>query len=322
VAKTALIALGGNAILQPGEFGTCEQQVANIRRACDQIAQVAAAGWRVVLVHGNGPQVGNLLLQHDAAKDQVPAQPLDVCGAQSQGQLGYLIQRELRAALAAAGVEMPVAAVVTQTLVDPLDPAFANPTKPVGPFYSEQEARLLTDKGWVMKEDAGRGWRRVVPSPKPRGIVELPAIKALVDAGVLVIACGGGGVPVAAVGEAAALRGVEAVIDKDLAAQVLAMELGLDVLVILTDVPQVYIHYGKPQQQALSQVDAEQMKVYLAEGHFPPGSMKAKVEGAIQFVEAGGERAVIASLGEAAAAVLGKAGTQITAARVGSAGGA
>lgn len=307
MTKTAIIALGGNAILQPGQRGTLAEQQANIRDACRQIARVIAAGYRVVLTHGNGPQVGNILIQNEEARFVVPPMPLDVCGAQSGGMIGYLFQQELQRQTGRLAV-----ALVTQVVVDPADPAFSNPTKPVGPFYTpDKAAQMMERQGWIMKEDAGRGWRRVVPSPQPTRVVEAAAIRELVNAGVLVIAAGGGGVPV--IETADGLQGVEAVIDKDLASQKLAMEMGADLLVILTDVPKVFINYGLPSQQALDRVTVAEATRYLAEDHFKAGSMKAKVEGAVKFVQTGGERAIIAPLHEAAAAVLGQAGTHFVA---------
>lgn len=304
MTKTAVIALGGNAILQPGQAGSLAEQQANIRAAASEIARVIADGYRVVLTHGNGPQVGNILIQNEEARAVVPPMPLDVCGAQSQGMLGYLLQQELQRQTGRL-----VVSLVTQVVVDPSDPAFANPTKPVGPFYTEARAeRMIERLGWAMREDAGRGWRRVVPSPQPVKVVETEAIINLVASGMLVIACGGGGVPV--VEEESGLRGVEAVIDKDLAAQRLAQAMGAELLVILTDVPRVYLHYGLPEQRALEAVAIDEAERYLAEGHFPAGSMRAKVEGVIRFLKAGGERAVIATLTQAAAAVRGVAGTQ------------
>lgn len=299
-----MIALGGNAILQPGQMGTLEEQQAHIRDACEQIAKVIEDGYRVVLSHGNGPQVGNILIQNEEARAVVPPMPLDVCGAQSQGMLGYLFQQELQRQSG-----KPVVSLVTQVVVDPLDQAFDNPTKPVGPFYTPRRAeRMVAKHGWSMKEDSGRGWRRVVPSPRPVRVVEAVAIRRLIEAGMLMIACGGGGVPV--VEDEQGLHGVEAVIDKDLAAQKLATEMGADLLVILTDVPHVYINFGLPTQQALTQVFLVDAERYLGEGHFEAGSMRTKVEGAIAFLKAGGERAVIATLTQAQAAVRGEAGTQ------------
>jgi carbamate kinase len=299
-----VIALGGNAILRPGQRGTLAEQQANIAAASVQIARVIALGYRVVLTHGNGPQVGNILIQNEEARLVVPPMPLDVCGAQSGGMIGYLFQQELQ-----RQTGRPAVSLVTQVVVDPADPAFTDPSKPVGPFYTPAKAQqMVVSHGWIMKEDAGRGWRRVVPSPLPVRVVELQAIKHLVFGGLLVIACGGGGVPVVETQDG--LVGVEAVIDKDLAAQKLAMEMQAELLIILTDVPRVYINYGLPTQRALDWVSMEEGLQYLSEGHFPAGSMKSKVEGVLRFVQAGGERAVIAALGDAEAAVLGTAGTQ------------
>jgi len=304
LSKTAVIALGGNAILRPGQRGTLAEQQANIAAASVQIARVIASGYRVVLTHGNGPQVGNILIQNEEARFVVPPMPLDVCGAQSAGMIGYLFQQELQRQTGQTAVSL-----VTQVVVDSADPAFADPSKPVGPFYTPAKAnQLIASQGWIMKEDAGRGWRRVVPSPQPKRVVEVQAIKELVTAGKLVVACGGGGVPV--VETANGLVGVEAVIDKDLAAQKLAIEMQAELLVILTDVPRVYINFGLSNQKALERVSVEEGLRYLAEGHFKAGSMKTKVEGALGFVQAGGERAIIAELGQAEAAVRGKAGTQ------------
>lgn len=302
-----MVALGGNAILRPGQRGSLEEQQANIAAACTQIAEIIADGYDVVLSHGNGPQVGNILIQNEEARYIVPPMPLDVCGAQSQGMIGYLFQQELQRQTGRIALS-----VVTQVVVDPADPAFANPTKPVGPFYTPEKAKqMMARHGWVMREDAGRGWRRVVPSPLPLRVVEANAIRALVSSGALVIACGGGGVPV--VEANGSMVGVEAVIDKDLAAQKLAMEMGADLLLLLTDVPRVYINYGLPNQEALERVPAVDALRYLQEGHFKAGSMKAKVEGAVQFLQAGGSRAVIAALDQAAAAVRGEAGTHFVA---------
>lgn len=309
MAQTVVIALGGNAILQPRQRGTPQEQIANIRTACQAIARVAAGGWSVVLTHGNGPQVGNILLQNEEARHVVPPMPLDLCGAQTQGMIGYLFQQELQRATG-----RPAVSLVTQVVVDGGDPAFASPTKPVGPFYTPAQAQeLIRTRSWQMKEDAGRGWRRVVPSPQPLRVVEAEAIRALVAAGALVIASGGGGVPVVAEGPGQ-LRGVEAVIDKDLAATVLAAEVGADLLVILTDVAQVFINFGRPDQQPLTQVTALELERHLADGQFRAGSMQPKVEAAVRFVRSGsGRRAVIASLADAAEAVAGRAGTQVVA---------
>jgi len=308
-SRTVVIALGGNAILQPGQVGTFEEQLFNIDGAMRRIAQLVEDGWRVVLTHGNGPQVGNLLIQNALAAKTVAPMPMDVCGAESQGQIGYMAAQTLANHLRKRKLEAPVVTIVTQVAVDPVDKAFANPSKPVGPFYSEAEAKkMMLEEGTAMREDAGRGWRRVVPSPEPREIVELEAIRQLVASGALVVCSGGGGVPVTR--SRGALSGIDAVIDKDLAAALLASELGAQALLILTDVPRAYVHYGTPEQTALERVSASEMRAHAAAGHFKAGSMGPKVEACLRFVDAGGE-AVIASLTEVGPALAGRAGTHI-----------
>lgn len=312
--STVVIALGGNAILQAGQKGTYKEQQENVRLAAESVAELMKAGHRVVLTHGNGPQVGNILLQQEAAAATVPPMPLDVCGSQTQGMLGYMFQQELGNALRRRGLHHPVATIVTQCEVKADDPAFGSPCKPVGPFYDEARAQqAMAEKGWQMKEDRARGgWRRVVASPTPVSIVERDSINRLVEAGTLVIASGGGGVPVVR-GEDGSLKGVEAVIDKDLAGYVLAMDVKADVFMVLTDVPQVAIRFGTPQQENLGRVTAAQMREYQQAGHFAAGSMGPKVEACLRFVEATGGRAIIGSLAEALHAVAGEAGTQISA---------
>jgi len=310
VEGTVVIALGGNAILRRGQSGTAEEQLANLRATAEQIAEIIAADWRVILTHGNGPQVGNILLQNEEARHVVPPMPLDVCGAESQGQIGYLLQRALQDALRVRGMKHPVATVVTMVVVDENDPAFQQPTKPIGPCYSEARAReLMERKGYIMKQDTSRGWRRVVPSPEPKRICEREAIRGLVELGVVTIACGGGGIPVVVRGDR--LVGVEAVIDKDLASQRLASELGADVLLILTDVDGVAVNWQRPDQRFITSMTVQEARKYQAEGHFPPGSMGPKVEAAVRFVSGGGERAVICSIESALAGLEGKAGTTI-----------
>ncbi len=307
--KTVVVALGGNAILQPGQVGTFEEQLFNTSGAMRRVAALVEGGWRVVLTHGNGPQVGNLLIQNALAAKTVAPMPMDVCGAESQGQIGYMAAQALANHLKKRKLIAPVVTIVTQVAVDAKDKAFANPSKPVGPFYTETEAkRMMLEEGHAMREDAGRGWRRVVPSPEPKEIVEIEAIRDLVENGCLVICSGGGGVPV--VRNRSTLGGIDAVIDKDLAAALLAKELGADALLILTDVPKAYIHYGTPEQTALDRVTASEMRAYAAEGHFKAGSMGPKVEACLRFVDAGGE-AVIASLTEVVQALTGEAGTHI-----------
>jgi len=310
--KTVVVALGGNALLQVGQKGTFEEQMQNVYNTVEQLADMVLSGkWRLVITHGNGPQVGNILLQNEAGKHLVPPMPMDVCGAESQGMIGYMIQQALHNVLARRGrPDIPVVTVVTQVLVDKNDPAFQNPTKPVGPFYTKEEAmRLKEEKGWHVVEDAGRGWRRVVPSPDPKAIVEKEAIRILVENRAIVIASGGGGIPV--IKENGTYRGVEAVIDKDLAGERLAEDVGAQVFLILTDVDRVRLNYRKPNEVALSRMTVSEAKKYMAEGHFAKGSMEPKVKACVRFVEAGGEVAIIASLNQATAALEGRAGTQI-----------
>ena len=309
-AKTIVIALGGNAILQPGQNGTVDEQMENVDSTAEQVAELIAQGHRVVITHGNGPQVGALLIQQEAGRDRVPPMPLDVCGAESQGQIGYMLQQSIGKMLARRSIPRPVATVITQMVVDPNDPAFANPTKPVGPFYSayyaEQRMKETGEK-WI--EDAGRGWRRVVPSPDPIRIVEQDAILSLVRTGAIVIANGGGGIPV--IEKGGLYKGVEAVIDKDLGGECLARDVGADVLLILTDVAHVALHYKTPHQVDLHTVQLDDLIRYQQEGHFNAGSMGPKVEACRRFVERGGEAAIIAQLDKAVEAIHGNAGTRI-----------
>jgi carbamate kinase len=273
---------------------------------------VESGRYKIVVTHGNGPQVGNILLQNEVGKDVAAPMPLFVCGAESQGLIGFMIQQNLTNLLTGCGRgDIPVATVVTQVVVDRNDEAFRNPTKPVGPFYSADEAkRLREEKGYDVKEDAGRGWRRVVASPDPMEIFEKEVIRQLVAARSIVIASGGGGIPV--VRENGLLRGVDAVIDKDLAGERLAADVGAAIFMILTDVAQAKLHYKTPQEKAIDRMTAAEAKGYIAEGHFAKGSMEPKVRAAVRFVEAGGERAIITSLDQATAALDGRAGTTIT----------
>ncbi len=311
--ELVVVALGGNAILQPGQRGTFDEQMANVHVTCEQLARmVESRKYKIVVTHGNGPQVGNILLQNETGRDVAAPMPLFVCGAESQGLIGLMIQQNLGNLLAARGRgDVPIATVVTQVVVDKEDPAFANPTKPVGPFYSEEDAkRLEAEKGYDVREDAGRGWRRVVPSPDPMEIFEKVAIRQLVDARTIVVASGGGGIPV--VHENGGLRGVDAVIDKDLAGERLAADVGASIFMVLTDVDSVRLHYKTPQEVALSKMTIDEAKKYHAEGHFAKGSMEPKVRAAIRFIEAGGEKAIITSLDKAFDALEGNAGTTIT----------
>ena len=309
-----VVALGGNALLRRGQKGTFEEQYQNVKVTAKFLADLTQRGYRLTITHGNGPQVGATLLRHDAGERlyQVPAFPMDVCGAETQGFIGYMIQQALRDELRRRGIDRDVVTIVTRVVVDKDDPAFQNPTKPVGPFYTREQMEELKKihPEYVFREDRARGgWRRVVPSPDPRYIAECNAIKILAENGVIVIASGGGGIPV--VEEDGEMRGVEAVIDKDLAGERLATFLRADKFVILTDIDGVYINFGKPNQRKLTRVKVDELKRYLREGHFPAGSMKPKVEAVIRFIESGGKEAIIAELSQLLDAVEGDAGTHV-----------
>ena len=308
--KTMLLAVGGNSLIRGGEKGTVAEQLANAQRTAAQIVKLLQAGYRIVLTHGNGPQVGAALLRSERGASQVPGWPLDVCDAATQGEIGYLLQQSLDNELNAAGMATPVVTVLSQSLVRLDDPAMQHPTKPIGPFYSREEAEERSRTlGWQIVEDAARGYRRIVPSPDPVDIVEADAIRDLVEAGVLVIACGGGGIPVA--WKDGAFHGVEAVIDKDRASALLASRLGVDLFVISTNTEFVYLNYNKPGQTALRDVSADKLDEYLQLGHFPSGSMGPKVESAIRFLRNGGEECIISSCERLADAVAGKTGTHV-----------
>lgn len=308
--KTILLAVGGNSLIRAGETGTIAEQRANAERTAAQIIGLIRVGYRIVLTHGNGPQVGAALLRSERGASQVPGLPLDVCGASTQGEIGYLLQQALQTELQQADLHVPVATVLTQCLVLPDDPSMQHPTKPIGPFYSradaEERKRLL---GWEIVEDAARGYRRVVPSPEPIGMIELEVIRNLVGQGVLVIACGGGGIPV--IWRNGKLQGVEAVIDKDRASAWLASRLAADLFVIATDTDYVYLNYKKPAQTALQQVDAHELEEYAQAGHFPPGNMGPKIESVLRFLRQGGKEAIITSCENLCQAVEGCGGTHI-----------
>ena len=308
--ERVVVALGGNALLRRGAPDTFEEMYRAARLAAERIADIAAAGWEVVVTHGNGPQVGRILLQQEAAAATVHPMPLDVCGAESQGQIGYLLQVTVGDVFYERGMQRAVVTILTLTRVRPDDPAFRRPTKYVGPFYTESEAKKLeADRGYTMKSDPHGGWRRVVPSPSPYSIVETPIAKQLVATGAIVIASGGGGVPV--IEEGPRLIGKEGVVDKDLAAAILAHEVEASVLLILTDVKKVQLGYGTLMPEDLDRVTVARAKKLLAAGEFGAGSMGPKVQAAIDFLEGGGERAVIADLDDGPAALNGDAGTLI-----------
>lgn len=307
-----VVALGGNALQRSGDPPTAEAQLQVVRQTCEYIAELSACGYELAIVHGNGPQVGRIILASETAKDVVPPMPFDVCGAMSQGYIGYHIQQALRYALAKRNLNIPVVSIVTQMVVEPTDPAFQNPTKPIGAFYTQEEAQALEQsKGYTMKEDAGRGWRRVVASPLPRRIVEIGEVQKLWK-DTIVVTCGGGGVPVIEQPDGT-LEGVAAVIDKDFAAELLAEQVDADVLMILTEVEKVAINWGKPNQENLSHMSLADAARYVNEGHFAPGSMLPKVEAAMKFVRRNpGKKAIITALNKATEALEGKTGTVVT----------
>src|SRR5437899_10479302 len=307
-----VLALGGNAILQRNQAGTFEEQYENVKSTAIQIATLVNDGFRIVIVHGNGPQIGATVIRHEMGRKKVPPLPLHACGAETQGFLGYIIQQSLQDELFKRRTNKSVATVVTQVLVEPNDPAFRNPSKPIGPFYTkEQRDALLRSRGdLVIEEDSGRGYRRLVPSPDPKAVIEDEAIRVLVDDESVVIACGGGGIPVVRQGDQ--LKGVEAVIDKDLAAERLATSIHAESLVILTDVEGVYLNYGKPNQQLLSEINRDELEGYAKKGYFARGSMAPKVERAIRIMPNGARRAIVSSTGAVGRAIKGSAGTQVT----------
>lgn len=307
-----VVALGGNALQSKDSQPTAAGQLDVVKKTCEHIADISSQGYELAIVHGNGPQVGRILLASETAKDVTPAMPFDVCGAMSQGYIGYHIQQALKYALNTRNVHVPVLTVATQVIVDKKDPAFQNPTKPIGAFYTEEEAKTLeAEKGYVMKEDAGRGYRRVVASPLPKKIVEIDAIQDLWDSSI-VISCGGGGIPVVENMDGT-LEGVAAVIDKDFAAELLAEEVDADVLMILTEVEKVAINWGKPDQKNLDSMNLKEAVQYIEEGQFAPGSMLPKVEAAMKFARTfPSKKAIITSLDKAIDALEGKTGTVIT----------
>jgi carbamate kinase len=311
MASRTVLALGGNAILPARGPGTIEEQFRVTEATMAQVLELLRGGEQVILTHGNGPIVGNILIRNEAAADTIPPTPLYICGADSQGGIGLMLQQALHNVSNRQGIDTHVVTVVTQTVVDANDPGFRNPSKPIGPFYTEVEARRMEkERGWTMREDAGRGWRRVVASPDPIRIVELETIRTLVGIGQVVIAAGGGGIPVGqtASGE---YYGVEAVVDKDLAAVVLAEAVKADRLVIVTAVDAVALDFGKPSQRKIDVMTVAEAQQYLDEGQFPPGSMGPKILGAIRFIRNGGREVLITSPGMLGDALAGRGGTHI-----------
>ncbi len=308
--KRSLVAIGGNAITRADQVGTIPEQFANSEQVCRDLLVLLEQGHDLVLTHGNGPQVGNILLRVELSARQVYTLPLDTCVSDSQGGMGYMLQQVFHTVLQERGLQPTVATVVTQVVVDANDPAFRNPAKPVGPFYTRERAdKLRREKGWVIVDDAGRGFRRVVPSPVPKEVVEIEAIRALSDAGLVVIAAGGGGIPV--VRENGALRGAEAVVDKDYASSLLAQNLEVDLFLIATGVERVYLNFGKPNQRPLEQITADEAERHLEEGQFPAGSMGPKIRAAIDYLGRGGREVLITDISAIHRALAGKTGTRI-----------
>lgn len=311
MSRTALIAIGGNSLIRAGERGTIEEQSANAHATAHAIVQMVARGWRVVITHGNGPQVGAALLRSERAAGEVYTHPLDVCVATTQSEIGYLLQTAMEYELRQVGLTTPVMTVLTQVKVDERDPAFAHPTKPIGPFYSKKDAEEKQKTlGWNIVEDASRGYRRVVPSPEPVEVFEQDIIRQILDLGFIVIALGGGGIPVIEK-ENHLVVGSEAVIDKDRASALLASGLGVDLFVISTDADKVYLDFKKPTMRGLDRVTVAELQSHYDEGQFPAGSMGPKVESAMRFIRAGGSEVIITSYEHLTAALEGAAGTHI-----------
>ncbi len=304
-----VIAVGGNALLRQGDVGTAEEQFKRARETAESIYWIFE-NYQVAMTHGNGPQVGAILLQNEQAKALVPPMPLDVCGAESQGMIGYMLEQSFNNVLKSKKIEKDIVTVLTRVEVSEKDPAFKNPTKPIGPFYTRFQAQeLIREKGWIMVEDSGRGWRRVVPSPEPLKIVEKDAILSLLEKGFIVISVGGGGIPV--IRKDGILKGVEGVIDKDLGAATLARDINAKRLIILTAVDKVYLNYGKENQKGIDQAKLKEIEEYYKQGHFKPGSMGPKIQAAMKFLKEGGRDVLITSPEALKDAMDGKNGTWI-----------
>ncbi len=309
--KISLVAFGGNALLKEYEKGTQAEQLKNAEKACRVLLNIIKKGYNLLIVHGNGPQVGNILIQMEEAVTKIPPFTLDTCVAMSQGSMGYMLERTMRNQLRKEKIDLDILTIITEVLVNEDDEAFRRPTKPIGPFFTRYRASMLQkEKKWVMIEDAGRGYRRVVPSPKPTEIINLEAIKKLVEQNFLVIACGGGGIPVYRT-KNNTFEGIEAVIDKDYTAALLASAIKADLFIILTNVEKVAINYGKIDQKFLGVVTVDEMQKYFKEGHFPPGSMGPKVEAAINYIEKGGKEVIITTADKLKEALDGLTGTRI-----------
>lgn len=310
--KTAIIAIGGNSLIKKGEEGNIYQQFANARETCAELIKVVEMGYDIILTHGNGPQVGDSIRRHENARKIIPPYPLGMCVSETVGSMGYMLQQTMQNTVKKSKVvRKDVVTIITQVVVDENDQSFHNPTKPIGQFFSKEEIEeIARAEKWAVMEDSGRGWRRIVPSPKPLRIVEKDTIGHLLEKGKIVIACGGGGLPVIQL-EDGTLDGVEAVVDKDYASSKLAQQLGLDELIILTAVEKVSLNFGRQDQKDIETMTVSEARRYLEEGHFPSGSMGPKIEAAIEFLENGGKRAIITSQEMLVSAIKGDAGTQI-----------
>jgi carbamate kinase len=307
----AVVSIGGNVIIKRDERGAIEEQFENTIASVRHLAVLLERGYSVIITHGNGPIVGNIVLRNEVTRDTIPPMPIYMCDADSEGGIGFMIQQSLYNELHRVERKEDVIAVVTQVVVDENDPAFSNPTKPIGPFYTKEEAESLAkERGWTVMEDSQRGYRRVVPSPRPIRIVEAGVVKRLAEMGIVVIAVGGGGVPVLELPDGS-LKGVDAVIDKDLATSTLAGEIGVELFINLTQVEMVYLDFGKTDQRGIKEMDVEDARRYMEEGHFAPGSMGPKIEAAIDFIEGGGKDVIITSPELIEEAMEGKAGTRI-----------
>jgi carbamate kinase len=311
--KLAVVAFGGNALLRAEDRGTQEEQIARARQAARWLAEIVRHGYKLIVVHGNGPQVGNILVQAEEASTKIPPQSLDVCVAQTEGSIGFMLQQAIRNRLESIGLGGEVATILTEVEVDVNDVAFKRPTKPIGPFFTRYRAEALErDLGWTMREDAGRGWRHVVPSPRPLRVLNMKTIERMLDSASVVVAAGGGGIPVVK-GRDGQWRGIEAVIDKDFASALVATELKADVFIILTGVPKVAIDFDKPTQKFLERITVAEAEKYLADGQFPAGSMGPKIESALQFVRATKRQVLITDVDVLREALEGKDGTVIVA---------
>lgn len=311
--KIALIAFGGNAILPDNQRGLQKEQMKNAQKAARLMVHVVKKGFDLIIVHGNGPQVGNLLIQMEESINKIPPFSLEVCDAMTEGSMGFMLEKSIINELRKNSLDKEVATLITQVIVDREDPAFENPTKPIGPFYSKYRAQMLArEKNWTMIEDADRGYRRVVPSPKPIDVVPKRVLRDLVHSGQIVIAAGGGGIPVIINGRGL-FQGLEAVIDKDYAASLIAREVKAELFIILTNVERVYLNYGKPDQSPLSEITVKEAQEYLAQGQFPPGSMGPKIKAAIEYIQNGGKEVLITSANQLKAALINRSGTKIVA---------